>query len=288
MRRLWLVFGFVGLWACLVLTGCQENKPPVNRAFVEANPAYLKNFGDPPEVKKGRGYARVGYLPLRTAPDRFSAVPLYLFTAENQLEQMLQRLLSDEIALPPQSPLYLPFPADLQMKFGPLAQKTLELDLTTDSALDPATREAVALSLAETAAQLPEVERVKIRINGQRVPQMPEEGYGHRAQRLVAVQPPSILMIAGMWEPGERAPGELMVNFDRPVEVNSFGLFEADGSKVEGDYFTSAFQMAVVVHPTQAEKYQDGVKLKVEWDVTDKLGRSNAGKTTLALQRVDH
>lgn len=65
---------------------------------------------------------------------------------------------------------------------------------------------------------------------------------------------------------------EILVEFDRPVKVNSFVLFHEDSQKVEGEYYKSIFQMAVVVHPKPPELFQEGTSLRAEWDVVDELG----------------
>lgn len=271
------------------LTSCQQQETTtVDIGSIEANQAYRQYFGEPPKVNKGQGFARVGYLPLRKSPDKLRPIPLYLFTEQDQLEQLLRRLISGEILLPPASSLYQPFPADLQLNVSPLAEGTLTLTLTTQLKSSETDLAAAASALTETSVQFDAVKRVSILFNGKPLAQMPAAGFSHAPQKVAPVEPPNMIMIAGMWEQGAHSLGEILIDFDRPVKVNSFQLFDAAGKKVAGEYFTSAFDMAVVVHPENPQSYQAGTVLRAEWDVTDALGRSNNGVNTLPLRRFEH
>ena len=289
MTRIFSLALLTGALFSLSLSGCQQQEaaPPTN-GIIEANQAYLKNFGEPPAVSKGRGFARVGFLPLSREPEKVRAIPFYLFDERDQLRQLLERLTGREIILPPDSPLYQPFPGDLQLKVGTVENGTVTLMLSTQETPTGTDLSAMAVALTETSVQFPEIERVRILINGQPLAQMPAEGFSHMPKHLVPVEPPLMVMIAGMWEPGAEAPEEILIDFDRPVRVNRFSLFDASGKKVEGKYFTSAFDMAVVVHPENPKAFQEGTMLRAEWDVTDALGRSNAGANSLPLRRYEH
>lgn len=270
------------------LCGCQQQTEPTSTAFVEASQAYLDSFGEPPTAKEGRGFARVAYLPLRNSPGKLRAIPLFLFAEQDQLQQLLGRLTGGELVLPPDRSLFQPFPTDLQIRVKSLENGSLTLTLTSQQLFPAAHLAAAARSLSETALQLPEVERVFILLNNVPLTQMPAGGYQPAPQQLVAVAPPALLMIAGMWEKGAAGPDEILINFDRPIKVNSFQLSDASGQKVEGEYFTSVFQMSVVVHPAAAGSYPEGTLLNVTWDVSDTLGRSNRGENSLPLQRFEH
>lgn len=278
-----------GLLFLFSLTSCQQQETTTSDiGSIEANQAYLQYFGEPPIAKKGRGFARVGYLPLRKSPDRVRPIPFYLFAEQDQLEQLLKRLVGGELILPPDSSLYQPFPADLQLNVSPLEEGTLTLTLTMQLIPSETDLAAAALALTETSVQFDAVKRVRILFNGKPIAQMPAEGFSHTPQKVAPVEPPTMIMIAGMWEKGAQSLGEILIDFDRPVKVNSFQLFDASGQKVEGEYFTSAFDMAVVIHPENPQLYQDGTVFRVEWDVTDALGRSNNGVNTSPLQRFEH
>ena len=70
-----------GLLFLFSLTSCQQQETTTaDIGRIEANQAYRQYFGQPPKVNKRRGFARLGYLPLRKSPDRVRPIPLYLFT----------------------------------------------------------------------------------------------------------------------------------------------------------------------------------------------------------------
>ncbi|NIP50372.1 MAG: hypothetical protein GWO30_10415, partial [Gammaproteobacteria bacterium] len=63
------------------LFSCEQQETPVSDSGrVEATQAYVHNFGEPPQGKKGRAFARVAYLPLRDDPQKLRAFPVYLFS----------------------------------------------------------------------------------------------------------------------------------------------------------------------------------------------------------------
>lgn len=286
------MFGLSGkICLCLilvvVLVSCRQETPPAAAGAVEANAAYKQYFGEPPQPASGRAYARVGYLPLSGQRLKLRAVPLYLFDEDDQLAKILSRLTDGTLVLPPRSTLYNPFPEGLQLNIAADRDKTLTLALkmpqVSSSDLLP-----LALALTETAAQFAAVDRVIVLFNGQPLKEMPDDGFEPDRQRIVAVAPPELIMLAGMWNEGATAPEELMANFDRPVKVQSFHLSNADGSRVAGQYFTSAFQMAVIIHPENPGIYQEGITLVAEWEVTDALGRVGRGRDSLPIRRYEH
>ena len=91
-----------------------------------------------------------------------------------------------------------------------------------------------------------------------------------------------------MWEKGTDNLDELLVEFDRPIKVNSFKLYNSSEVSIEGEYFTSIFQMAVVVLPGDKNLYKEGDVLRAEWDVVDIMGRTNSGSSTMPLRRYEH
>jgi len=94
--------------------------------------------------------------------------------------------------------------------------------------------------------------------------------------------------MAGMWEQGTDSLDELLVEFDRPVKVNNFKLYNSSEKSIEGEYFTSIFQMAVVVMPGDKTLYKEGDVFRAEWDVVDFMGRVNSGSSTMPLRRFEH
>ena len=85
------------------LVGCQKEEIPPTEpkasGLVVATQAYLDNFGSPPQGKAGEAFARVGYLPLQSAPGKVRAFPLFLFSDKDELRQILERLVSGELQL---------------------------------------------------------------------------------------------------------------------------------------------------------------------------------------------
>lgn len=272
-----------------VAVGCQDNvdQVVVQVGNVAANQAYLENFGEPPEVKSGQGYARVAYLPLRSDLNRVRAIPLYLFTDDKPLLRVLTRLVDGSLDLPGSHPQFVPFPPDTKVAVNPVVDGVLDVSLTLPE-ISASQLHAGVMSLVETACQFEYVTHVIIRVNGELLPSMSEAGFQSDPNRIAAVAPPTLIMIAGMWEAGADNPEEILINFDRPVTVERCEVFDSEGQKVKGEYFVSAFKMAVVIHPENAERYQNGVMLRVLWRVQDVLGRSSAGDTLLPLRRFEH
>jgi hypothetical protein len=291
MRSTIKVFLAAMLLCLPLLPGCQREEPaatPQISGFVDANPAYRNNFGTPPQGKEGRAFARVGYLPLQQEPEKLCALPLFLFTDQDQLEKILARLVSGELLLHRDSDLYNPFPSDLALSVTSADGPTVTLDLTTQQEWPAADLAAGSRALAETALQFNAVKQVIILLNGSPVTNMPAEGFVHEQELLVQVGPPKLILLSGVWEQGAEVLNEILVEFDRPIKMKNFKLSTADGSNVEGDYYTSIFQMAVVVHPIDPGRYHDGMQLQVDWEVADDLGRANRGTSTLPLRRIEH
>jgi len=292
MRPILSVVTLVMFVSFLSLTACQQEEPPVaatkTTGVVKSTQAYLDNFGTPPQGKSGQAFARVGYLPLQTAPDKLRPVPLFLFSEKEELRQILERLVSGELLSQRRSELYNPFPDDLELSVkspeGPIAT----IALTSQQSWPDTDQIAAGQALAETTLQFSRINRVVVLHSGVPLPQMPADGYLHEPQLLVKVEPPELVLIAGVWEDGSDALSEILVEFDRPIKVNKFDLYDEAGKSVDGDYFTSIFQMAVVVHPKEPGHYQEAALLRAEWDVVDDMGRSNRGSDSLPMMRIEH
>jgi len=269
--------------------GQQQKNEPFKPGLVEANQAYLDNFGPPPQGKKGRGFARVGYLPRQEPPGKVQPIPLFLFSEDDQMQKIFDRLVSGELVQPSQSPLYNPFPADIDIDVKSLQNGTLNLSLSTRQAWSPDDLAAAGRALTETGLQFGEVQRVRVLLNDELFPKMPTAGFLHDPRQVAEAGPPELVMVVGKWEKGSEVPHEILAEFNRPVKINSFHLYEErSGSTVDGEYFTSIFQMAVVIHPQNPGHYQEGSVLRAEWDVVDELGRPNQDSSTFPLRRYDH
>ncbi len=278
---------------CLLsLLACQPDQTtdpaPKDSGVVVATQAYLDNFGEPPQGKAGQAFARVGYLPVRHSPGKVRPFPLFLFSKEGELRQILNRLTSGELVFPQNSGFYNPFPGDLQVTSASPDNSTQTLSLMTRQSWPEDDMASAGLSLAATVFQFEQTSKVVIMLNGQPLPQMPEGGYLRSPESLLEVDPPALVLMAGMWEKGTDNLDELLIEFDRPVKVNSFKLYDSTEKSVEGEYFTSIFQMAVVILPEDRSLYQEGDLLRAEWDVSDDKGRTNSGTNTMALRRFEH
>ena len=271
------------------LVGCQQEEVAVeNTGVVTATEAYLKFYGVPPQGKAGRAYAAVGYLPTKHNPDKIGPLPIFLFTEEDQMERVLTKLVSGDLITSDKQIYDNPFPEDIEIFLKPIQEGTLDLDLVTAQQWEDKILHAGAVSLMETALQFSEVDFVKVTLNGGLLSWIPDAGYQQSFNAVIDVPPPRLILMAGAWEKGQDEAEEILVEFDRPVKVNSFELYHLDGQKVEGEYFKSIFQMAVVVHPKSPELFQEGTSLRAEWNVVDELGRENSGVDTMPLKKLIH
>lgn len=268
------------------LVACQQQEPKTT-GTVKVNQLYRTYFGEAPVPGKGICFARIGFYPLRDDKGKLAPIPLFLFKEEGQLALLLGRQVSNEPELLEYGPLYNPFPegskVDIVSRQDGLLQLVLSLPGNYAGDLD-----AMAGVLTETALQFDDIQRVSISVNGTPLPGMPEGGYVHNAGRIVAPGAPEVLLVVGAWEAGATDPGEILADFDRPVKVKSFELRDSSGGKIEGDYFTSAFDMAVVIHPANPQSIQEGMELTAKWSVTDALGRTGEGGKTFRLIRHEH
>jgi len=273
----------------LLTTACrqQTTEPQAPPAGVKANPAYTSNFGSAPVSDEGTCFARVGYYPLREQAGKLQAVPFFLFNEQTELTLLLQRLVDNPADYLERGALNNPFPPGSTLQVGSRGA-TLELALSVPGSPSSDQLAEMAASLTETATQYPDVQRVRLQFNGSSWPGMPEEGFRSDPTRIVPPGEPQLLLVVGSWEPGAAGPDEILADFDRPVTVDSFRLSDAQGRKVDGEYFTGAFDMAVVIHPKEPASFSEGMPLQVAWEVTDNLGRSGRGEGRYMLQRHDH
>lgn len=280
-----LIFFF----GAISLVGCQQEEMPIeNTGIVDATKAYINFYGVPPQGKAGRAYAAVGYLPTKGNPEKIGPLPIFLFTEENQMEKVLRKLVSGELITSDKQIYDNPFPDDIEINIKSKQEGTLVLDLVTAQQWESEPQRSGMVALMETALQFDEAEFVKITLNGDPIPWVENAGYHHQPEFIIEVPPPILILMLGAWETGQEEPEEVLVEFDRPVKVNTFELYHLDGQKVEGDYFKSIFQMAIVVHPKKPELFQEGTSLRAKWAVVDELGRENSGVDTMQLKKFVH
>lgn len=289
MQKTLLFHYFVMFALLLVSPGCQqEEAPPVRAGLVTATEAYLESFGTPPQGKSGRAYAAVVYLPTKEMPGKLLAFPVFLYTEESQLEKVLEKLISGDLVSSEKMNVYNPFPGDLEFVIESLKDDVLTLNLNISKQWAETDQKSAVIALRETALQFNEVSAVKIMLNGSFVSGMPKNGFQHQQGLIAQMTPPKLILMAGVWEEGQETPEEILIEFDRPIKIKSFNLYHSDGKKIEGDYYTSIFQMAVVLHPERPELFKEGAVLRAEWSVVDYLGRANSGVDMMALKKYLH
>lgn len=270
-------------------TACKkEESSTVPAGTVKASEAYLTHFGEPPVPDKGQCFARVGFYPLSGSTGKVAAMPFFLFKETDQMGMLLERLVTTKPAYLEQSVLRNPFPPGSSVRIAFQSGGRLDLELSTTASSSPQDLSAMAAALTETAVQFDDVETVRIFRDGAPLPGMPEGGFAHDAERIEPPAPPTLLLVVGAWEKGERNPEEILADFDRPVKIDSFSLRNAAGQEIKGDYFTSAFDMAVVIRPESPSAIEEGMSLQAEWVVVDRMGRRGEGAGTFTLERHEH
>lgn len=263
--------------------GCDRSSPFETGDGVRANGAYLSYFGEPPSVERGVAYARVGFFPRRDAPGKVTPVPFFLYREEGQLPLLLERLTSGEVFLPDSGPLFDPLPPGSQVRILSRTEERVSLNVIPARPLAAEELVAVAGALVETATQFPEIHEVRLALNGTPFPGMPQDGFEHEAGRVLPPDPPQLQRVIVLQ--GEvDLPVSFQAEFDRPVTVEIFSLEDGSGARIEGDYFTTAFDMAVVVHPEKVSPLAAGDKVRVAWRVVDGMGRRGVGAGELVLQ----
>lgn len=269
--------------------GCQQEEvQKESTGIVEATPSYQESFGVPPQGKAGRAYAIVGYLPVKGIPDKLGPLPVFLFTEENHLGKALTKLVSGDLVTSQKQIYYNPFPADLKIANKPEDRGVLTIDLLTKENWEASHQRAGIMALKETALQFSSVQKVRVNLNGSEVQGMPQAGYQKNKDLIMEVPPPMLILMAGAWEKGHSEPEEILAEFDRPVKVEEFKLYHLDGQEVQGQYYMSIFQMAVVIHPESPSLFREGTTLRAEWSVVDKLGRKNSGIDSMQLFKYEH
>jgi hypothetical protein len=271
--------------------GCERKQeaPAQEASNVEATQAYRTFFGEPPTVAEGNCYALVGYYPLAAAPGKISPFPLFMFNREEQLQVVTEQLLRWGEGWDMGGVSVNPFPPGTELlsltRSGDLVRVELSEPALTES--DPAGQKLILAVLGHTLAQFEGVDRVQVVAGGTLLPQQAERGFYPDPEAVMPPGEPRALAVAGVWEEAAANPEEVSVFFDRPVRVEEVRV-SVDGRRLEGDYFTSVFDMAVVIRPKEPALLQEGLPVTVAWRVVDRLGRKGEGEQTFALARVEH
>jgi len=282
LRLIFFVFIFL-------LVGCEQQEAKVAVGKVYPSSLYLQYFGEPPTVQQGYAYAHVGYLPLADRSGKVLPIPLFMYNENQQLDRILSQLFSDKLMVSERSKLLLPATQGVSLVQLDQAGDTLTVSLSPSAAGSAIDWAGIERAIVETATQFENVDRVRILYDNLPSKLQPVEGYRHRPEMIAEVPAPTLLDVVGFWAAGGKGPEEILVNFDRPVTISGFRLLNTAGEPVAGNYFTSLFDMAVVVQPSQPELFAEGVTLSVAWDVEDRLGRRSSQQLdSLPLIRREH
>lgn len=278
--------GLLLLLGILTAAGCTRGEKGEVRG-VDATAAYTRHFGAAPTVKEGSCSAVVAYFPLTENPATVRPVPLFLFSTEGRMEKVVRHILAmDGESLGPA--LVNPFPPGTEVETVTRDGETAEVQLafSGQAAPDPRRVQGMASSLVHTLAQFPGVRRVRIVADGKPLPNLDPAGIVPDSADVLEPEAPRPLGVAGTWEKGTPTPEEVLVLFDRPVSVSRIEVLSGE-TPVAGDYYQSAFDMAVVIRPARAELVREGMPVRVRWQVADRLGRGSEGEKDFSLKRQD-
>jgi len=267
-----------------LIFGCDRQQPTPQ---VIADDAYQQFFGSPPIPTSGTAWVRIGFLPRSDGSGSLAPLPFFFYRDDSQLQLLLDQLTGDPMRLPPGSGLVNPFPAGSRSVTANrvAGKREINLVLPPGGETDLKAMEAV---LVETAGRFPKIKQVLLTLNGGPWPGMPDGGFPFPSGRTIDPGPPHPLIALADLESGAEHQAELLVNFDRPVKIESFELKDDEGKVIGGDYFQSVFDMAVVVHPTNPHRLKVGKPLRVAWQASDAMGRAGSGEVVLPLQGRRH
>lgn len=285
MRLCWCVS--LLFLATLILVGCKRQEvPPVAR--VVASDAYRAHFGDPPSVPEGICHALVGYYPLVEDPSRLRPVPHFTFAAQGRPQLVLRQVMLGPEAFGLEDVLINPFPEKAVLREVTVSDGLAVAHFSPELMQVRADlQQAMLASIGHTLLQFEEIKRVRVMVAGQVPPLFPEGDLSLEGTEVVDPGPP-VLLQALLHEDADAPPGEMVIFFDRPVQVRNFQMEFPEGEPVRGEYFTSVFDMAVVIHP--ADPYRIGMDDKVflDWHVVDDKGREAQGRDYWPLALLSH
>jgi hypothetical protein len=283
------------LVAAAILSACpgeeKEKAPRVRAATggdVRATESYVRHFGEPPTVKQGTCYAQVGYYPLADNPGKLRPFPLFVMNREKRMELVTDHLLHWGEGWDMGGVLLNPFPPGTQLvslgQEGDLVRVELSPEIAGG---DDVQRQAVINVIGLTLAQFEGVSRVMVIAGGELLPNQAEKAFIPDASVVAGPGEPLVLAVTGTWEEGRGDPEEVSVFFDRPITVEEIDILD-NGNPLQGDYYRSVFDMAVVLHPADPGAVTEGKPFKVVWKVTDRKGRKGKGEKIFSLKRLEH
>ncbi|WP_291318022.1 GerMN domain-containing protein [Desulfuromonas sp.] len=282
----WVLLAVAFLIAAGACRG-RDSQPSGEEVRVSSSTAYEKHFGSPPTAEKGRCYALVGYLPTRDEPARVRPFPLFLFTDQNQISLLVERLLEENGSNLDRLGLTNPFPRGTFLKglHRDGGAVTLHLGNAGDA---PQVRlgKGALEALGHSLLQFPGVARVDVHFAGRKAGRFPPSPEGNETLSVLPPEDPLLLGAVGFWESEQRGAEEVALHFDRPVRVEQLKVEDAEtGEVLTGEYFQSIFNMAVIIHPEKPGSIQEGMPLKIYWQVSDGKDRMGTGSEIITLGR---
>ena len=297
MKNLKLILALCSvLFSAMLLSACPAEEkektsktPAWSQGNVRATGSYIEHFGEPPTVKEGTCYAQVGYYPLADAPGKLRPFPLFLFNPDKRLELVTEHLLHWGEGWDMGGVLLNPFPPGTQLvsvtREGDLVRVEISPEIKW---VEEPQRQAVINVLGLTLTQFEGVSRVMVIADGELLPDQAEKAFFPDVSVVAGPGEPLVLAVTGTWEEGSKDPEEVSIFFDRPITVEEVDLIDESGNPLQGEYYRSVFDMAVVLHPADPAAVTEGMPLKVAWKVSDRLGRKGAGEKTFKLKRLEH
>ncbi|KIH77345.1 Sporulation and spore germination [Geoalkalibacter ferrihydriticus] len=266
--------------------GCQRQEAPTAR--VVASEAYRAHFGEPPTVAEGVCYALVGFYPLAEDPTKLRPVPHFTFATQGRPQMVLGQVMHGPEAFGMETSLLNPFPEEAVLREVAVSDGLAIAHFSAElMQMRSDLQQAMLASIGQTLLQFEEIERVRVMVAGQ-VPALLPEGDISLAGTEVVDPGPPIVLQALLHEDSDAIPGEMLVFFDRPVEVKAFQMEYPRGEPVRGDYFTSVFDMAVVVHPVEPGHIRAGDEVYLSWQIVDGKGREAQGEGFWPLALLSH
>ncbi|BCR04972.1 hypothetical protein DESUT3_20410 [Desulfuromonas versatilis] len=276
--------------AVLAASGCRRgDQQPAREGRITATAVYETHFGEAPNPQEGACFALVGFLPAATQEGKVVPLPLFLFKQEEQMRQLVERLITVDEGAAARVGVASPFAENTTLLGLRQQEDTVIVDLTGqgDLAAEPQRARLILAALGHSLVQFPGVAKLIVTASGNPLPGS-EAGYVPSPEDVAAPGNPVVLGVLASWEQQRPAPEEVSVYFDRPVTIQQIQLTDQAGNRIEGEYFQSIFNMAVVIHPPATQSVSEGMPVRVAWEVTDFKGRSSKGDQMFQLMRMEH
>ena len=271
--------------------GCTSRQEPPAEAKgrVNATAAFVKYFGPVPPVDKGTCYGFVIYFPSSKEAGKVTPFPFFTFDEASLKKVALGKLIAgmgDQKAY--QDELAQPYPVGSRVLDISQNAGTLTVNFSKEvNSIKEQQQQAAVNAVVLTLRQFTAVTKVVITVEGA---ETPLEKLVAKADEsaVLPLAPPRLLGVVGMKEKGGGNVEEIDAFFDRPVDIKELALSGTDGKKIEGDIYQSVFDMAGVLKTKTPLSLSQGARIKVHWQITDKLGRSASGDGEVPLEIKQH